>query len=133
MEKDDELIISRIIHENEFNIKYLNKVLKNPNFTKIDTEEYLKEQLHYFKLVIFYNTNLIKISDKLKKEPENTINIMNMILTKIQNKIETLLGYSEENVDENFYIKTHTIFKEHSKYYENQIFKVDFFLLDTYH
>ena len=121
MEKDDELIISKIIYENEFNIKYLNKVLKNPNFTKIDTEEYLKDQLHYFKLVILYNTNLMKISEKLKKEPENTINIMNMILTKIQNKIETLIGYSGENVDENFYIKTHTIFKEHRKYYENQI------------
>jgi len=121
MEKDDELIISKIIYENEFNIKYLNKVLKNPNFTKIDTEEYLKDQLHYFKLVILYNTNLMKISEKLKKEPENTINIMNMILSKIQKKIEILLGYSGENVDENFYIKTHTIFKEHRKYYENQI------------
>jgi hypothetical protein len=121
MEKDDERIISKIIYENEFNIKYLNNVLKNPNFTKIDTEQYLKDQLHYFKLVILYNTNLLKISEKLKKEPENTINIMNMILTKIQNKIETLIGYSVENVDENFYIKTHTIFKEHRKYYENQI------------
>jgi len=121
MEKDDELIISKIIYENEFNIKYLNKVLKNPNFTKIDTEEYLKDQLHYFKLVILYNTNLMKISEKLKKEPENTINIMNMILSKIQKKIEILLGYSGENVDENFYIKTHTIFKEHRKYYESQI------------
>jgi len=121
MEKDDELIISKIIYENEFNIKYLNKVLKNPNFTKIDTEEYLKDQLHYFKLVILYNTNLMKISEKLKKEPENTINIMNMILSKIQKKIEILLGYSGKNVDENFYIKTHTIFKEHRKYYESQI------------
>jgi hypothetical protein len=125
MEKDDERIISKIIYENEFNIKYLNNVLKNPNFTKIDTEQYLKDQLHYFKLVILYNTNLLKISDKLKKEPENSINLMNMILTKIQNKIETLIGYDKENVDENFYIKTHTIFKEHRKYYENQfeIFK----------
>ena len=121
MEKDDERIISKIIYENEFNIKYLNNVLKNPNFTKIDTEQYLKDQLHYFKLVILYNTNLLKISDKLKKEPENSINLMNMILTKIQNKIETLIGYDKENVDENFYIKTHTIFKEHRKYYENQI------------
>ena len=122
MEKDDELIISQIINENEFNIKYLNKVLKNPNdFKKIQTEEYLKDQLKYFKLIIFYNTNLMKISEKIKKEPEITITLMNMILVKIQDHINKLLGYSEENVDENYYTKTHTIFKEHNKYYENQI------------
>ena len=122
MEKDDELIISQIINENEFNIKYLNKVLKNPkDFKKIQTEEYLKDQLKYFKLIIFYNTNLMKISEKLKKEPEITITLMNMILVKIQDHINKLLGYSQENVDENYYTKTHTIFKEHNKYYENQI------------
>jgi len=122
MEKDDELIISQIINENEFNIKYLNKVLKNPkDFKKIQTEQYLKDQLKYFKLIIFYNTNLMKISEKIKKEPEITITLMNMILVKIQDHINKLLGYSEENVDENYYTKTHTIFKEHNKYYENQI------------
>jgi len=122
MEKDDELIISQIINENEFNIKYLNKVLKNPkDFKKIQTEEYLKDQLKYFKLIIFYNTNLMKISEKIKKEPEITITLMNMILVKIQDHINKLLGYSQENVDENYYTKTHTIFKEHNKYYENQI------------
>ena len=123
MEKDDELIISQIINENEFNIKYLNKVLKNPkDFKKIQTEQYLKDQLKYFKLIIFYNTNLMKISEKIKKEPEITITLMNMILVKIQDHINKLLGYSQENVDENYYTKTHTIFKEHNKYYENQIF-----------
>ena len=122
MEKDDELIISQIINENEFNIKYLNKVLKNPkDFKKIQTEQYLKDQLKYFKLIIFYNTNLMKISEKIKKEPEITITLMNMILVKIQDHINKLLGYSQENVDENYYTKTHTIFKEHNKYYENQI------------
>ena len=120
MEKDDELIISQIINENEFNIKYLNKVLQNPNFTKIETEKYLQDQMNYFKLVIFYNTNLLKISEKLKKEPENTTKIMNMILIKIQNIIEKILGYTKENVDEQF-IKNQNIFTEHNKYYENQI------------
>ena len=120
MEKDDELIISQIINENEFNIKYLNKVLQNPNFTKIETEKYLQDQMNYFKLVIFYNTNLLKISEKLKKEPENTTKIMNMILIKIQNIIEKILGYTKENVDEQF-IKNQNIFTEHNKYYENHI------------
>jgi hypothetical protein len=121
MEKEDEVIITQIIKENEFNITYLNKVLTNPNFTKIDTEEYLNNQLEYFKLVIFYNTNLLKISDKIKKDPKTTVILMNMILVKIQNKISKLLDYVEENVDENYYMKTHNIFKEHRKYYENQI------------
>ena len=87
MEKDDELIISQIINENEFNIKYLNKVLQNPNFTKIETEKYLQDQMNYFKLVIFYNTNLLKISEKLKKEPENTTKIMNMMHENLENGI----------------------------------------------
>ena len=76
--------------------------------------------MNYFKLVIFYNTNLLKISEKLKKEPENTTKIMNMILIKIQNIIEKILGYTKENVDEQF-IKNQNIFTEHNKYYENQI------------
>ena len=63
----------------------------------------------------------MKISEKIKKEPEITITLMNMILVKIQDHINKLLGYSQENVDENYYTKTHTIFKEHNKYYENQI------------
>jgi hypothetical protein len=121
MEKEDEQNINQIIKDSENNVKHLENVLQNKNIVSTSTNEYITEQISYFKLVILYHTKLKNISEKIQKDPVSTLKMMSMVLNKIEVKLNHIVNdYNEENVEYEFE-RSNKIFRRHQEYYKEQI------------
>ena len=121
MEKEDEENINQIIKDSENNIGHLENVLQNKNIVSTSTIDYITEQISYFKLVILYNRNLTNISEKIQKDPVNTLKMMSMVLNKIEVKLNHIVNdYNEEKVEYEFE-RSNKIFRRHQEYYKEQI------------
>ena len=121
MEKEDEENINQIIKDSENNIGHLENVLQNKNIVSTSTIDYITEQISYFKLVILYNRNLTNISEKIQKDPVNTLKMMSMVLNKIEVKLNHIVNdYNEEKVEYEFE-RSNKIFRCHQEYYKEQI------------